>query len=53
MNLIKRVALNWKRRQILLEIEKLIIQVYNKPELLNRLYELELMLKSIDEQLIG
>ena len=51
MKTIRIICLKWKRRQIVLEIEQLIIQVHHSPELENRLYELELQLKSINEYL--
>ena len=53
MRLLKIVALKWKRRQILLEIEQLIVQIHHSPELIKRLNELELQLESLTQYLDG
>ena len=53
MGLLKTLALKWKRRQILLEIEQIMIQLHRRPELAERLSELDLQLESLNNYLNG
>ena len=47
----RTIFLQWKKRYIILQIEKLAIQQWHDPSLLYRINELEHQLKSIEEYL--
>lgn len=47
----KRLYLEWKRKQLMLKIDKLNMQVWHTPNLLMDIYELEMKLKSLNEYL--
>ena len=49
--LVKRLYLEWKRKQLILKIEKLTIQMHHSPHLIMELYDLDLKLKSLNDYL--
>jgi len=47
----KVLYLKWKRKQLLLKIDKLTLQLWHSPDLSNQVNELELQVRSIDNYL--